>query len=428
MVGSVVARPAVRALVLAALLLGGALSCGGGTANTPDAASGPIFGTPSPALSAPPFPTGLVQATCTDASTRDGVGHWKAISLDGAPPRPGTTVWTGSEVVSVDVAQDYAGTVKAYDPVFDSWRDLSPPDPSYLNRKDPFLGVVGGTLVFYGGFRECSGCTSGVTQWLNDGWTIDLASGAWTAMQPGPALVVDVAPASMPVFGAGSKALFIVDNDPNVTAATYDLPSGTWQTASGPADGSEGGGCQRPVWNGQLAICQELLSDTLATVTPDSPTWTPFATLVALPLELPIIEFTPVGDKYLALAVPNLPPYDDFADYLFMVDPVAQTWSELVPVPQAGVDRRVPFLTTVGGRVVIWGGAFSMAATPDIAGEMRNDGIVLDPSTNTWSPLTCLGAPPAPGGFGSIVATGSGFIVFENDVDTGMAGSALLEL
>src|ERR1022692_765213 len=339
MVGSGVARAAGITRSPLVFLLAGALSCGSDEAGGPNAASGPIFGTPSPDLAVVPFPNGLTQATCTDDPTRDGVGRWKPISLDGAPVRPGITVWTGSEVVSADVTQDYAGTIKAYDPVLDSWRDLSPADVSYLSRHDPFIGVVGGTLVFYGGFQECSGgCPSGITQYLNDGWTIDLASGVWTPMQPGPALV-GLPPVAPHVFGAGSKALFILSDDPDVTVATYDLPSGAWQTIAGPADGDNGGGCERAAWNGQQAICQELLSDTLATVTPDPATWTPFPTLVALPPAWSVVEFTPVGDKYFALAVPNLPPYDDESDYLFMVDPIAQTWSDLVPVPQAGVDR-----------------------------------------------------------------------------------------
>jgi hypothetical protein len=377
------------------------------------------------------LPTGLTQPTCTDDPNREGVGHWKPISLDGAPTYPGVAVWTGSEVVDADVSQKYVGTIKAYDPVLDRWRDLLPPDASYLNRNLPFLGAVGGALVFYGGYRECSACTSPI-QWLNDGWTIDLATGTWSPMQPGPTLMNDIAPPIPRVFGAGSKALFLLDEDGGTAAATYDLPTGTWKTDAGFAGsgGAVAGGCGHPAWNGQVAMCQWLLSDGMVTITPDPLVWMPFLALVNVPADLISLVFAPLGDTYFVLGVPNDPELDGDADYVFRVDPIAQTWSELVPVPQAGLDRRMPaLLATIGSRIVSWGGAMSMHDLPDLAGEIRNDGVAFDPATGTWSSLTCVGAPAAPHAFSQIVATSSGFVVLEENYDgSGLAGSALFEL
>jgi hypothetical protein len=225
--------------------------------------------------------------------------------------------------------------------------------------------------------------------------------------------------------------LFLLDEDWHTAAATYDLPTGTWQTNAGFTGdaGAVAAGCFAPAWNGQVALCQYLLSAGLVTVTPEPLAWKPFPALVDLPTDLNLL-FTPCGDTYLALGVPSDPEFDGDTDYVFRVDPVTQTWSELVPVPQAGLDRRTPaLLATIGNRILIWGGALSMTDLPDLAGQVRNDGVAFDPASGTWTPMTCVGAPPAPHAFSQVVATASGFVVLEGNADgSGLAGSALFEL
>jgi hypothetical protein len=87
-----------------------------------------------------------------------------------------------------------------------------------------------------------------------------------------------------------------------------------------------------------------------------------------------------------------------------LVNPRTRTWGAATPSPP----RARAVVATLKGQVIIWGGSSGSA--------LINSGVVLDPVSGTWSNITCLGAPSAPGTLGgAALATDFGIIVFNGN-------------
>jgi hypothetical protein len=377
-------------------------------------------GTPSPDLPTPAAPAPLLLSSCTASPDRVGVGQWRPLSLIGAPALAEAAVWTGTELVVANTQKLASAppsfnvqSISAYDPVLDRWRDIAPPAGVALDRLSPYLGFVAGRLLLYGGYGGYGGAGVSPPGILTDGWMIDLQTGAWTAMVAGPVL----APANgrQRVFSAGTRALLLPEFDQKFAAATYDVATGEWATVPYPTS-TPRGGCVSPGWNGRTALCGSL--DYLFVVTPDPLSVSPFPKLLDAELT---VSSAPLGDRFFAWGFPDSDVYGT-SHRGFLVDPLRRTWGATADVPQ----RANPLLATVNGRVVIWGGNAPNSGTSTLLGEPRNDGAVFDPTSGTWSPITCIGAPTPSAYYFALAATNAGLVMFSGSEVP--AGNAILEL
>ena len=277
-----------------------AYGCGGGK-------SGVItgVGTPSPDLPVPSTTGASALPSCGSTAT-PAVGTWRAMSMLGAPPATPVMrgVWTGSElaVIEPDPPQQRSPlSLNAYDPILDRWRNIPvPTNVAFTPRMNPYLGVVTGKLIVYGGQADPPPGTAG---FLTDGWVIDLNDLTWTPMATGPQLwpAGDNFPR---VFADGSRALFLPGEDyvdvKDVAVATYDVSTDTWETVPSPSSTNGLFGCDAPAWNGGQAFCQASLF--LYTVTSSPLAIEPFPSLFVTGVGSTLVSvFSPVGDMFLGL-------------------------------------------------------------------------------------------------------------------------------
>lgn len=92
------------------------------------------------------------------------------------------------------------------------------------------------------------------------------------------------------------------------------------------------------------------------------------------------------------------------APYSF--DPSSNTWSALSTVNAPSPRSRHTAVWT-GSKMIVWGGS----ARGGGALNVKNDGAIYDPTTNTWTPMTTVGSP-TPREDHTAVWTGSRMIVF----------------
>jgi hypothetical protein len=392
--------------------------CGGGHSGTITA-----VGTPSADLTAPSATGVSVLPSCEAAVTSNAVGTWRAMSLQGAPPSSLMAgVWTGSElaVIEPDTREGFPVSLNAYDPILDRWRNIAVPNNIvFTPRTRPYLGVVAGKLIVYGGVSDPP-----QTGYLTDGWVIDLNDLTWAPMAPGPQLWPWGDPAPR-VFADGQRAVFVPtenyfqndDVSKNVAVVAYDLSTQTWETVPAPASTNGFFGCGGPGWNGSQVVCGSV--GYLFTITSSPLAVKPFPSLdFSSPTGLTEMSFSPVGDMFFGLG----PGTQAGTQQVFWVDPTRQIWSASTQVP--GLGSRVG---TVGGEVLVWG---TGPVTTTSAGTVTVSLVaeVFDPSAGVWSAVTCSGAPTWPV-IGVSVATPSGLIVFDGSTGSSSAtANAVLEL
>jgi hypothetical protein len=360
-------------------------------------------GVPSADIRVVPAPSDLNLPSCDTEPMRDGVGRWRPISNLGAPQTAQAGIWAGNEVVIVNSMRNFPLEVAAYAPDRDTWRTFVIPSATSFERIGPFIGAVGHSLVIYGGYRS----PSGPGDYLSDGWLIDMQTGEWTLMNANGAPALR-APAddTLRVFPVGTRLLFVPtsdDDDEGTAAAAYDTVTGRWERVAGPVN-APFFGCSAPGWNGRQVLCNY---------------WQYFFTVSADPLRVetvprlldraigtaPTIAFVPVGDLFFGYGQPL---QDEEEHFVFFLDPTRGIWGNLAGSPS----RKPALVRGAAGQILIWGGTH-YTNWPDIPSIdlFRTDGVALDLATNTWSPTSCVGAPPSR--LGDIaIGTPTGFIVF----------------
>ncbi len=337
------------------------------------------------------------------------------MSLSGAPPFTSVMegVWTGSELAVLEPDPHHGAplSLNAYDPILDSWRPIPvPSNVALAPRMNPYLGVVAGKLIIYGGSADPA-----TTGFLTDGWIVDLNDLTWTPMAPGPQLW-DAGDSFPRVFADDSRAVFVPVLDyidvKDVAVAAYDLSTQAWETVSPPSSTNGSFGCIAPAWNGGQALCQA--SVFLYTVTTSPLAIKPFPSLF-VPMGTSNMIFSPLGSTFLGLGPGAVPP----AEELYWVDPTRQIWSAPAQVSGLGT-----MAATVNGQALLWGMG---PLTTDAAGTVKVSFVaqVFDPAAGVWSPVTCVGAPTWPAG-GLKVATPWGLIVFAGADES--TENAILEL
>ena len=185
------------------------------------------------------------------------------------------------------------------------------------------------------------------------------------------------------------------------TGARYDPLTDHWTpTSSVGAPAARYG--HTAVWTGSLMIVWGgyPLTASGGRYDPATDTWQPTSTLAA---PLPRMYFSAVwaGDRMIIWGggnfYPNgaLNPFDTGGRY----DPTTDSWTptSTLGAPSA---RGVHQAVWTGSRMIIWGGGSGGAGT------WVNTGGRYDPVADTWTPATTVGAPPAGQGFTAVWGAG----------------------
>jgi N-acetylneuraminic acid mutarotase len=342
---------------------------------------------------------------------------WIATSTVGAPAGRSyhTAVWTGDRMLVWGGSTSDGsplGDGAIYDPAARTWKPISglgAPSP----RTYSTAVWTGDRMLVWGGFGSNNAG-------IGDGAAYDPATDTWTpissAVAPSPRFhhTAVWTGTEMIVWGG----LAALSSPPTATGAAYDLAADSWRTTSltgapSPRDGHVA------VWTGDRMIVWggaggHGLIGGGGIYDPSTDSWTPTST-DGEPSPRVAHTGTWVGERFIVWGGLLLHPVGSTntgASY----DPVAATWT---PIPLAGAPsaRDSHPAAELGGRLVIWSGAFSGQQFT-----FTNTGAIFDPRSGTWSPITLAGAPAARYA-ASAVSTGRSVIFWggagSDVVDTG---------
>jgi len=278
-------------------------------------------------------------------------GGWAATSLVAAPSARTlhTAVWTGSRMIVWGGSGRYYSTKTGatYDPTTDTWTPTSTANAP--SARDTHTAVsTGARMIVWGGFGGGGNLNSGaVYDPASDTWTPTSLANAPSARDGHTAVWTG---SRMIVWGGYGASSYLN------TGAAYDPTTDTWTSMSTvDAPGARAG--HGAVWTGSRMIV-----------------WGGYG-----------------GDSYLNTGA--------------MYDPTTDTWA---PTSTAGAPSAREGHTAVwtGSRVIVWGGY-----THDGSMHRLDTGAAYDPTTDTWTPTSTVGAPGAREGH-TAVSTRSRMIVW----------------
>ncbi|MGE5180704.1 MAG: hypothetical protein ACM31C_01515 [Acidobacteriota bacterium] len=356
-------------------------ACGGGGGKPADAPPGGDAAGDARASDA------ASDAPAIDPCTQPGAfGTWHAVSLTNAAPHPFAMVWTGSEVFAVNWETDT--TIDAYDPAADTWRSVNVGTNGPAKRYSPFVAWANGKLFVWGGYTSSGGTTTNVY----DGAVFDPGTSSWTPVTTtGAPQLRGGSDSSTHAYATGSLVLLVDDShyDTDI-AAVYDVSANQWVTIEPTTSAPILYGCQYPSWNGSSLACQYAGEVYRYDASPFA-----FATLPAAPSSSGGGHI--LTDVYSVWTDSKLFTWGG-SDTLnaatvygaSLYDPGASSWTAATAAGAPSA-RFQPARGYLGNRVVIWGG---QAYDPAHSGLWPSDrGAAYDPATDTWTPVSCNGAP-----------------------------------
>jgi len=308
------------------------------------------------------LPPALCGSDCTGVIVPPGAGRWAPLPTEPARAEPGCVATRGPSgaeaVFVVGGFESMAGiATRTMQPrLFEggAWRVLADP-PLEPRTAHAVVEVAGQISVFGGSARDVIG----------DGATLDLATGAWTPMEPG-------LPRSHAAAVSTGRELLVhggylahASREATSRLDAWTPGGGGWRTISAPG---------APSPRGEAASA-----------------WTGSALLV-----------WGGSDQYTLFR-------DDGAVY----DAASETWTPMAASPLAA--RAAPCAAWTGRELLVWGGRTS-------GGALR-DGAAYDPSRNTWRRLASEGAPSARSS-AACVFTGRDLVVFGGELPNGSTGGA----
>jgi hypothetical protein len=332
---------------------------------------------------------------------------WRPMGTVGAPAGGigYAAVWTGSRAI-VWRSADGGGL---YDPGADSWSTMSAagqPSP----RSSPSTVWAGGRMIVWGGRATSSGAS------LLSGGRYDPATNAWastsTVGAPAPryrhAAVWDGA--RMIIWGGE-------DGLSRDSGGRYDPVADTWApTSRGSAP--EARGLHGAVWTGSEMIVWGGLTDSPGTnatggrYDPLTDAWTP-TTLVGAPSprRMPFAFWT---GKYLLIYSSYLDGENTGGRY----DPVADAWLPLSAFEAPARWTSYPTATWTGNRMFIIGYRHNFS---------EQVAAFYNPESDVWTPISLAGAPDI-WLRGTVVWTGTRAILFggSNGSDGGEPGTGMM--
>jgi hypothetical protein len=279
----------------------------------------------------------FIQATEVAAAYDPAARTWRRLAtpprMDG-PCRRGAA-WSGTEML----VWGCFGKAAAFDPLTNHWRSLpeAPPGPG-------FTAWTGSELIGWGG-----GCCD--EAW-SGGSAYDPANDAWRTLARTP-----LAP-SQGAIGAwtGHELVLVVyglnldDHKPYpatfARSAAYDPETDTWQRLASPPTPVEGAG----VWDGHELLVAGGGRTALA-YDPASNRWRRFA-----PVPSPRFGQTMVwtGNRLLLWGAPTPDRFTPDPVHGFAYDPAADRWSTLPEMPFSDVNTTA---TWTGHRLLVWSGS-----------------------------------------------------------------------
>ncbi len=350
---------------------------------------------------------------------------WTPMSAVEAPVGIGPPLfWTGTEVIAWDLTNSFTSNIGGlYDPVTDSWRPMPAVDFHDFRVLRVWTGaemiIVGSTVFAYDprtntwshraphmlfGFSQTAvwtgrymliwgGANAGGGS-LDRGERYDAALDVWTPTTTYGAPLGGFAietPVGMLVWSADGRG---------TGTALYDFALGTWRPISVAISGSVVcTGTEVIWWTGTSGGRLDLRTLN----------WTPIST-----------SGGPNVSEYRSTAVWTghemilwAPSANTGLNTGGRYSPSTDTWK---PMSIAGApleDREGYTITWTADRVIVWGGSF-------LSGDQTNTGASYDPSSDTWTPISMIGAPP-PRSYQVAVSTGSRMLIWGGNTANGRA-------
>ena len=319
---------------------------------------------------------------------------WTPISSVGAPSG-GTAVWTGSVMLVWG-----GGAGGRYDPATDSWAPVSATNAPSARS--------GHTAVWTGSVMVVWGGTGAAFPFdLNTGGRYDPANDTWT-----PTSTTNAPAARNAHVAVWTGSRMVVwggqgGGSDYQTGGRYNPATDSWTPTSTTGIPDELRAGYSAVWTGSLMVVWGTADRSVgARYDPATDTWTPTSTAGA---PSPRRKHTAVwtGDRMVVWGGEGSRGRGVSSGGSY--DPIADQWTETsgVAAPSARYGHTAVW---TGGLMLIWGG-YGQYGTSGEPGILFNTGGRYDPATDSWTPTSTLGAPPAQLGH-SAVWTGSLMVVW----------------
>ncbi|MBI3098035.1 MAG: hypothetical protein HYY93_07305 [Planctomycetes bacterium] len=344
-------------------------------------------------------------------------GAWASTSTTGAPQKRvvPTATWTGSKMIIWGGIDSLAGTDLdtggVYDPATDVWTATSTTGAPTKRRAHRAVWT-GSKMIVWGGQDDDSAPISPVRK--NDGGIYDPATDTWTATSTTGAPTnrdshTAVWTGTEMIVWGGDQGGGSFTN----TGGKFDPVANTWTGIS--ATGAPVGRMNHfTVWTGSKMIVWGgndpggTNYNTGGVYDPSTDTWTTTSTTGAPAARGEGTVALWTGTRMLVWgggASGGSPAYGDGAAY----DPVTNTWTPIsaVGAPSA---RIYSLGVWTGAQVIVWGGN-------DGAGSTLSDGAAYDPVTDTWMALPTSGAPAGRSSHSGVWA-GTRMILFSGTTNT----------
>jgi hypothetical protein len=310
----------------------------------------------------------------------EGNGNWIATSLNGAPTdlNSPVAVWTGEEMVvwGLEISYEWnsgmwfefeSGRGNAYDPVTDSWSELSSVNqPS--GRLDVSVVWTGTEMIIWGGYLDGSEKRGGSAYNPNtDSWRTISNVGAPSARRFHKAVWTG---SEMIIWGGVGSGRTLLNG------ARYNPVNDSWTPVSAvnaPIHTKHFLDEQSAVWTGtEMIIWNNWVPEESARYNPVTDSWTPVSTINA-PTNLTSHRAVWTGTEMLV-----------WGDYYrgqggARYNPAIDSWSNIsmlcAPESRQGME-----VVWTGKNLVIWGGSI-------------NNGAMYEPLTDSWQMMNIANSP-----------------------------------
>jgi N-acetylneuraminic acid mutarotase len=323
----------------------------------------------------------------------------------GDPPPPRgrhTAIWTGSKMVvwgGTSGSSSFFNDGGIYDPAANTWSAITTtgaPGPRFAHS-----AVWAGTQMIVWG-----GTTNGTPlSFFNDGGRFNLASGTWDPVTTSGA---PKARYSHTAAWTGTKMVIwggVTNTGYSGEGMRYDPTTDSWSTMHAASGFPRA--FHTVIWSGTRVVMWGgyNLNGYLnygVQYNPSTDSWGPFSTTINTPSPrqdhtaiwtgTEMIVWGGYGGSYRT---------NDGGRY----NPATDTWGPRVPTNGAPSVRSLHSAVWTGSEMIVWGGR------GNTAGSYLGDGGRYNPQSNTWAPVTTVGAP-SPRDIHSAVWTGTEMIVW----------------
>jgi hypothetical protein len=323
------------------------------------------------------------------ASGSTAPGTWQQLPTAPSAVFPGTSVWTGSQlIVFGNVPNKAADVTAAYDPTANRWSRL--PAPAKSVREPGYKAIwTGKEMLVWGAFHSLA-YDQLTRQWRSLRKSLPLGFVTWTGKEAIG-------------WGGGCCA------DAQASGAAYNPATDTFRTiARSPLAASQG---PLGAWNGRELFLFVSGFDPdgkasparlarAAAYNPTKNTWRRVAPLPDVSLRF---AGSAVWDGHEILVVAA----GASSRSAFAYTPATNHWRQLAALPSGRVGATAVW---TGERLLLWGGQNASASA-----NLR-DGVAYDPGTNRWTALPA--APLRTRAVPTVAWTGHSLIVWGGEIGT----------